>query len=68
MGRESSERPNYQILAIVTMTRNRVITGSPLALFAEEEEQQKRMAQDLAKAMKADTVKTKDGDYLILRV
>lgn len=68
MGRESSERPNYQILAVVTMQKDRIISGTQLSLFAEDEEQQKRMTQDIAKAMKADTVKMKDGDYLVIRV
>lgn len=68
MGRESSERPNYQILAIVTLQKNRILGGSQLSLLAEDEEQQKRITQDIAKAMKADVVKMKDGDYLILRV
>ncbi|PGT79778.1 hypothetical protein [Bacillus sp. AFS040349] len=68
MGRESSEKPNYQIIAIVTLQKNRILGGSQLSLLAEGEEQQKRITQDIAKAMKADVVKMKDGDYLVLRV
>lgn len=68
MGRESSERPNYEILALVTLHKERVLGGKQLTLLAESEEQQKTMVQDIAKALKADVVKMKDGDYLVLRV
>jgi len=39
-----------------------------LSLLAENEEQQKEMVQDVAKAMKADVVKMKSGDYIVLKV
>jgi len=68
MGRESSERPTYTILAIITLRKERILGGSQLSLWAENEEQQKTMTQDIAKAMKADVVKMKNGDYLIIRV
>lgn len=68
MGRESSMRPNYEILAIVTLEKDRVLGGTPLALWAKNEEEQKTMALDLAKAMKADVMQMKSGDYVLLRV
>ncbi len=68
MGRESSERPNYEILAFVTLNKERVLGGKQLTLLAENEEEQKIMVKDVAKAMKADVVKMKNGDYLVLRV
>ena len=68
MGRESSERPGYEILAFVTLNKERILGGNQLTLLAENEEQQKVMVQDVAKAMKADVVQMKNGDYLILRV
>ncbi|MFD1849656.1 MULTISPECIES: capping complex subunit for YIEGIA [Bacillaceae] len=68
MGREISQRPNYQVLAIVTLQKDRILGGSQLSLLANDEEQQKRITQDIAKAMKADVVKMKDGDYLVIRV
>lgn len=68
MGRESSDRPNYEILAIITLKKERVLGGKQLSLLAENEEEQKIMTQDIAKAMKADVVKMKNGDYLVLRV
>ncbi|MDQ0478654.1 capping complex subunit for YIEGIA [Hathewaya limosa] len=68
MGREATSRPSYQLLAIVTRDKTRVIGGAQLTLFANNENEQKVMVQDVAKAMKADVVKMKNGDYLILRV
>ncbi|MCM3669005.1 hypothetical protein M3181_08320 [Mesobacillus maritimus] len=68
MGREASERPNYEILALVTLHKERVLGGKQLSLLANDEEQQKIMVQDIAKAMKADVVKMKSGDYIVLRV
>ncbi|MDF1507903.1 hypothetical protein PZE06_06865 [Robertmurraya sp. DFI.2.37] len=68
MGRESTERPNYEILALVTLQKERVLGGKQLTLLAQDEEQQKTMVQDIAKAMKADVVKMKNGDYLVLRI
>ncbi|MFT9599081.1 capping complex subunit for YIEGIA [Mesobacillus sp.] len=68
MGRESTERPGYEILSIVTLHKERILGGKQLTLFAENVEQQKLMAQDVAKAMKADVVQMKSGDYLIIRV
>lgn len=68
MGREATQKPNYEILALVTTKRDRVLSGKQLTLLATDEEEQKTMAQDIAKAMKADVVQLKSTDYLIIRV
>lgn len=68
MGRESSERPAYEILAFITLNKNRVLGGKQLSLLAENEDEQKTMTLDIAKAMKADVVQMKNGDFLVLRV
>lgn len=68
MGRESSERPGYEILAFVTLHKERILGGNQLTLLAENEEQQKILVLDVAKAMKADVVQMKSGDYLVIRV
>jgi len=39
-----------------------------LTLLAKDEEEQKTMTTDLAKALKADVVQMKTGDYLLIRV
>ncbi|QDY72609.1 hypothetical protein FP515_05200 [Geobacillus thermoleovorans] len=43
MGREASEKPPYEILAIITRRQNRILGGKALALWAESEEEQKAM-------------------------
>lgn len=68
MGREASESPNYEILALVTLNKERILGGKQTSLLAENEEEQKEMTVDLAKALKADVVKMKNGDYLVIRV
>ncbi|GAB7388443.1 hypothetical protein BSNK01_23970 [Bacillaceae bacterium] len=68
MARESSVRPDFQILAIVTLEKERILGGTQLALWAKNEEEQETMALDLAKAMKADVMQMKCGDYVVLRV
>lgn len=68
MGRESSIKPNYEILALITMNKDRVLGGKQMSLLANSEEEQKTMTQDIAKAMKADVVQMKNGDYIVLRV
>ncbi|WP_339061741.1 capping complex subunit for YIEGIA [Tepidibacillus marianensis] len=68
MGKESSMKPNYEILAYITLDRNRIITGSSLVLFAENIDVQKEITLDIAKALKADIVQLKTGDYMVIRV
>ncbi|KJS21255.1 MAG: hypothetical protein VR72_11590 [Clostridiaceae bacterium BRH_c20a] len=68
MAREGSIKPNYEILAIVTLNSKRILGGKPLSLLGENQEEAAIMTQDLAKAMKADIVQMKNGDYLIIRV
>lgn len=67
MGRESTNKPNYDILAIITMNKDRLLGGKQLSLLANTEEEQKEMTQDIAKALKADVVQLRNGDYLVLR-
>jgi len=68
MGKEASMKPNYEILAYITLDKNRVIAGNPIALYAENIEVQKEITLDIAKAMKADIVQLKTGDYMVIRV
>lgn len=67
MGRESGTKVNYDILALVTLNKNRILGGKQLTLLAKDEEEQKTMTSDLAKALKAEVVQMKSGDYLIIR-
>lgn len=67
MGRESNIEPKYDILAVITLNKDRVLSGKPLTLLAQNEEEQKEMTDDLAKALKAEIVRMKTKDYLIIR-
>lgn len=61
-------KPTYDMLAYLTSNKERVITGSPLVIWEKNSEELKELTGDLAKAMKADVVKMKNGDYLVIRV
>jgi hypothetical protein len=54
------------ILAFITLNKNRYLGGKPLSLLAENEEEMKTLSQDLAKALKADVCQMQNGDYLII--
>ncbi len=68
MGREANTEPKYDILALVTLYKDRIIGGKQLTLLAKDEEEQKIMTADIAKALKADVVRMNSGDYLVIRV
>lgn len=68
MGRQSSGRPDPEILAVITLNKERVLGGNQLTLLAENEDEQKTMTLDLAKAMKAEVMQMKSGDYVVMRV
>ncbi|MCM3727951.1 hypothetical protein M3226_20085 [Neobacillus cucumis] len=67
MGREAGTKVNYDILALVTLNKDRILGGKQLTLLASDEEEQKTMTADIAKALKADVVKMTSGDYLVIR-
>jgi hypothetical protein len=52
----------------VTLDKNRVLGGKQLTLLAKDEDEQKTMTTDIAKALKADVVQLKSGDFLVIRV
>ncbi|WP_027408457.1 capping complex subunit for YIEGIA [Anoxybacteroides tepidamans] len=68
MGKEATTKPPYQILAYVTLNRERVLGGNVLALLAANEEEQKQITQDIAKSLKAEVTQLKCGDYLVYRI
>jgi len=68
MGREANSEPKYDILALVTLDKNRILGGKQLTLLAKDEAEQKVMTADIANALKADVVQMTSGDYLVIRV
>ncbi|NLV49174.1 MAG: hypothetical protein GXY20_00600 [Clostridiales bacterium] len=54
------------ILVYITADENRVISGDPLTLLIKEEEEQKSITVQLGRALRADVVQLKNGDYLLI--
>jgi len=66
----SEERASFlrvDILAIVTLSKERIMGGKQLTIHAKNEEEQKSISHDLALTLKGDLVKLKTGDHLIVR-
>ncbi len=55
-----------EILAYITGDEKRVITGNPLTLFITDENERKTCVADLGKALKANVLQLKNGDYLLI--
>lgn len=55
-----------EILAYITSDKNRVKTGNPLTLVITDEDEKSACVSDLAKALKADVLQLKNGDYIII--
>lgn len=66
MARESSIDSSYKILAYLTANENRKIAGAPLFMTFEDEIELKETTAEIAYALKADVVKLKNNDYLII--
>lgn len=67
MDRNIEGRYEYDVLAIVTRDKNRVMGGKQLTLLANSEEEQTTIAQEIALTLKAEMVKLKFGDCLVIR-
>lgn len=55
-----------QILVYITADENRVLGGDPLTLFIPDENERKNYITDMARALKANVVQFKNGDYMII--
>lgn len=60
------EYSSPQILVYITADENRVLGGDPLTLFIPDETERQTCITDMARVLKADVVKLKNGDYMIL--
>jgi len=68
MPRNIEGKYQYDIVAIVTQNKDRILGGRQLTLLAQNEEEQKAMAEEVALTMKASVVKVKFGDYFVIRM
>ena len=55
-----------EILAYITGVESRVKTGNPLTLIIENEDERKSCVSDLGRALRANVLQLKNGDYLII--
>ncbi|AVQ37472.1 hypothetical protein C7M56_01770 [Clostridium botulinum] len=56
----------YEIIAYITLSRDRAQNGNPLILVASDLEQQKQLTEDISKAVKAEVVQLTCGDYMLI--
>lgn len=67
MGQEIGGIPRFDIIALVTLSKDRVIGGRQLTLLAENKEEQDAISQELAITLKGDIVKLTFGDQMVVR-
>ncbi|MHC0038286.1 capping complex subunit for YIEGIA [Pseudoneobacillus sp. C159] len=67
MGKESNQKPNYDILAFITTDKDKLLGGKQLSLLAKNCQEAEELTVDIAKSLKAEVVKMKSGDYLVIR-
>ena len=56
----------YEIIAYITLSKDRAQNGSPLILVAQTQEEQKQLTDDISKALRAEVVQLTCGDYMII--
>lgn len=67
MGRDSAQKETNSIIAAVTLSHHKVSGGNSFVVEARNEDEQKQIMLDIAKAVKGDVTKTSNGIFLILR-
>lgn len=67
MGRDSAQKETNLIIAAVTLSHHKVSGGNSFVVEAQNEEEQKKIMLDIAKAVKGDVTKIDNGIYLILK-
>lgn len=60
------EYSSPQILVYITTDENRVIGGDPLTLFIPDENERQGYIMEMSRALKANVVQLKNGDYMII--
>lgn len=56
----------YEIIAYITLSKERAQNGNPLILIANNLKEQKQLTEDIAKALRAEVVQLTCGDYMII--
>jgi siroheme synthase len=55
-----------EILVYITSDEKRVLSGDPLTLLIKDENEQKKLTVELARALRGNVVQLSTGDYLII--
>lgn len=56
----------YEIVAYISLSKDRAQNGNPLILFASNLEEQKQLTNDISKALRAEVVQLTCGDYMVI--
>jgi tRNA A37 threonylcarbamoyladenosine synthetase subunit TsaC/SUA5/YrdC len=56
----------YEIVAYISLSKDRAQNGNPLILVASNLDEQKQLTNDISKALKAEVVQLTCGDYMII--
>ena len=54
------------ILVYITSDEKRVLSGEPLILLIKDENEQKKLTVEIARALRANVVQLSNGDYMII--
>lgn len=57
---------NAEILVYITANKDRVLSGDPLTLYITDPAEVQQTLTDLGRALKADAVQLKNGDYILI--
>lgn len=61
-----SYNTGYEIIAYISLSKDRAQNGNPLILVASSLEEQKELTEDIAKALRAEVVQLTCGDYMVI--
>lgn len=59
-------KSNPEILAYITDNKDRVISGDPLTLYIDNNEERQQCLLDLGRALRGNIIQLKNGDHLII--
>ena len=54
------------VLVYITSDEKRVLSGEPLTLLIKDENEQKKLTVEMARALRANVVQLSNGDYMII--
>lgn len=61
-----SYNTSYEIVAYISLSKDRAQNGNPLILVASSLEEQMQLAEDISKAIRAEVVQLTCGDYMVI--